>query len=154
MIFWLLVTALSVIVLFPDTPTAKTLRHILVDEPARLIRETTPRKLAVGLLVGLLLVVAAVVAPEFLALVMSMGDVTLAIELLAAFALLSFNRSVLGTLKRVTGLAKRAASGARTLLLAGRRAAQRQRGRRTRTDKRPPSSDDAGPPAWADAAFA
>ena len=83
-LFWLLVGALAVIVVFPETQVARTLRHSLVDEPARILREMTLRKLARGLLVVLVVAIAAAVAPEMLALMMSLGDVGLVGHSLAA----------------------------------------------------------------------
>ncbi|MEP7209663.1 MAG: hypothetical protein ABI740_02400 [Alphaproteobacteria bacterium] len=157
MIFWLFVAALSVIVLVPDTPTAKMLRHWLVDEPARLLREATPRKVARAILVVVALVIIAAAAPEFLALTLSFGDVGLAIELFGALTLLALNRNIAGALKRLARLARLMTSTVRMLVSAYRRRALRQRDRRTRTGKRPPSndgSDDAGPPAWAHLAAA
>jgi hypothetical protein len=152
MVFWLFVAALSIIVLFPDTPTAKTFRRWLVDEPARLLREATPRKIARAILVVVALAIIAAAAPEFLALTMSFGDVGLAIELFGALTLLALNRNVAGALKRLARLARLTTSTFRRLASTNRRRALRRRGRRTRAGKRPPGndgSDDAGPPAWA-----
>jgi hypothetical protein len=146
-LFWLPVGALAAIVVFPETQIAATLRRSLVDEPARILREMTPRKLARGLLVVLVVAIVAVVAPEMLALMMSLGDVGLAIELFAALALLAINRDVTAPLKRLVRFSGRIAARAR---LAGR-APRRQR-RRTRPGKRPPP-DEAGP-AWARPAIA
>jgi hypothetical protein len=149
--------ALSVIVLFPDTPTAKTLRHWLVDEPARLLREATLRKVARAILVFVALAIIAAAAPEFLALAMSFGDVGLAIELFGALALLAFNRNVAGALKRLARLARLMTSAVRRLVSTSRRRALRRRDRRTRTGKRPPGndgSDSVRPPTWAHLAAA
>ena len=149
-LFWLLVGALAVIVVFPETQVARTLRHSLVDEPARILREMTLRKLARGLLVVLVVAIAAAVAPEMLALMMSLGDVGLAIELFAALALLAINRDVAAPLKRLARRAGQAAAHVRARL-AGR-APRRQRRRRIRPGKRPPT-DEAGP-VWARPAVA
>jgi hypothetical protein len=148
-LFWLLVGALAAIVAFPETQIAATLRRSLVDAPARILREMTLRKLARGLLVILVVAIAAMVAPEMLALMMSLGDVGLAIELFAALALLAINRGVTAPLKRLALLAGRTAAHVRARV-AGR-APRRQR-RRTRPGKRPPT-DEAGP-AWARPAIA
>ena len=148
MIGWLLVFALSLIVLFPDTPSATVLRRWLIDAPARLLREMTPQKFAKALMIGVVVIIVASVAPEFLALMFSFGDVGVAMELFGALALLAFQRNVYAVLKVLTQSAHRITSilwGA----IRGPRPSGRQRSGRTRRAKRPPS-DDAEPPSWGD----
>jgi hypothetical protein len=148
---WLLVAGLAIILLFPETPTASALRRWLIDEPARLLSETTPRKLARAIVISLVLIIVACAAPEFLALMLSFGDVGLAIELFGALALLSFNQKVVGALKRILRAANDAAAAVCEVILATRPRG-RERRRRARRGKRPPG-DDARPPAWAEFAF-
>ena len=152
MIGWLLVAGLAIILLFPETPTAKTLRRWLIDEPARLVKETTPRKLARAIMISIVLIIVASMAPEFLALMLSFGDVGLAIELIAALALLALNQNVIGALKRLVRLTNQMASFARGVILAVQPRGRARR-HRTRRDKRPPG-DDARPPAWLKYGFA
>ena len=152
MIGWLLVAGLATILLFPETPTAKTLRRWLIDEPARLVRETTPRKLARVIMISIVLIIVASVAPEFLALMLSFGDVGLAIELFAALVLLALNQNIVSALKRLVRLTNQTGSFSRGVILAVRPGG-RERRRRTRRDKRPPG-DDARPPAWSKYGFA
>ncbi len=153
MLIWLLIVALLVIALFPDTPAAKTLRRYLIDEPARIIRESSLRALARAVLVALILAVCLAAAPEAVPLLLSAGDVGLAIELFAALALLAFSQDVLGPLKGLARLVRKGLNGFRTKFAAVRRLARRQRRRRSRPGKRRQDGDP-GPGAWAGVALA
>ena len=148
MIGWLLVVALALIVLFPDTPTAMVLRRWLIEAPARLLREITPRKLARALMIGVVVIIVASVAPEFLALMFSFGDLGLAIELFGALALLAFERTIYAALKRLVRSADRIASVVSGLIRRPH-ASGRHRASRTRRAKRPPSGE-AEQPDWGD----
>jgi hypothetical protein len=139
----LLLLALCAVLWAPDTPIGKSLRGVLIDNPAKMLSRATLLKVIIGLIVVLTVVVFIFGAPELVAL---MGlsdlyfylDVTL-ISILTSTAVRS--KSMLAAaIRLVLGVAARRISQ-------WKRAGPRSRLSRPRRPKSPPT-DDEGDAGW------
>jgi hypothetical protein len=60
--------ALAIIAWAPDTPIGKSLRNCLIETPARIVENLTPKKIVIGAIVLVCLIGFAMSAPELAAL--------------------------------------------------------------------------------------
>lgn len=140
------ISALVLMLAFPETPTGKWLHRILVEAPARFFTDLTWVKLGRILLASGAVVLLASMGPEMLLLMAASGlDAAALVEVM----LIVWAASVSGG---VTGLARRAAqlfSGAARIVSTVLTRPARSRAPR-RNARRPQSKDDdQAEPGWA-----
>ena len=165
MLIFLFCAAAAMAWLFPETPTGRSLRRLLVDLPARKLAQLTPGTVIFGLLVVLAIALAiglfrtdgiflvAQGLPEGVAWcatfdVATYLDVIALAWLLAAMVRL---RAAYDALRVLADQAKRLAQCWVTQLRVRDRDGARARSRRTDRKCPPPAQDDE--PAWPAAAF-
>lgn len=161
----ILCAALAVMMLFPDTPTGKALRRLLVDAPARTLSRLTPGRLLIALaLIGTSVLVAALFEAEGLRLLgmalpeglawVAAFDVATVLDIFAAAAMIAAT----ARLRALQDLARSAWARARSMTSRIPRASRRAgRARRSPRPGSPPAQGDDGEagrlagwaPAWA-----
>lgn len=136
------VTALVLMLAFPETPAGKWLHRSLVEPPARFFTDFTWAKLAKTLLLGAALVVLALMGPEMMLVLGASGlDAAALIEVMFIVWLASVSGGI-ATVWRVT---KRVIPNLVRLARSGPR--NRSRARRSRKPQR--KTDDKNEPGWA-----
>ncbi|MEI9985239.1 MAG: hypothetical protein WDN69_19840 [Aliidongia sp.] len=108
----LLGATIAVMVLFPETPTAKFLSRVLIEEPARKLSELTWSKVVFGLVVCLAFVVFAYATVPLDLALFAAGDTAAYLEILTALWLVAANLRLRATLGRIGSVARRAAQWA------------------------------------------
>ncbi|WP_421736241.1 hypothetical protein [Caulobacter sp.] len=158
MLVLILCAALAVMMIFPDTPTGKTLRRLLVEAPARTLSRLTPGHLLIALaLIGMSVLVAALFETEGLRLLgmalpeglawLAAFDVATFLDIFAAAAMIAAT----ARLRALQDLARSARTWARSLASRIPRTPRRAgRGRRRRSPRpgSPPAKGDDGEGAW------
>lgn len=163
MLVLILCAALAVMMIFPDTPTGKALRRLLVEAPARTLSRLTPGHLLIALaLVGASILVVllfeaegvrllGLAVPEGLAWVAAF-DVATFLDVFAAAAMIAAG----ARLRSLQDLARSARAWTRSLasrvLRAPHRAGRGRRRRARRPGARPAKGDDGEgrwPAQWA-----
>ena len=109
----LLGAAIAVMILFPETPTARLLNRILIEEPTRKLSKLTWSKLVFGLVLGLLFVAFAYATMPLDLALFAAGDTAAYLEILTALWFVAANLRVRSTLRRIGSAARRAAQWAR-----------------------------------------
>lgn len=142
---WALLLAMMALLLAPSSPLGRSIKRLLVDEPAQFLLDMTLAKAGRIALLGPLFIVFVIAGPEMAAMMVMMGGDLAAVELL----LLVWGLSVSGGLQASW---RRLARAVRFLAALARRA------RRPRAGRAPPSSvtrrnkprqDDKDEPGWA-----
>jgi cobalamin biosynthesis protein CobD/CbiB len=136
----LLLMALFVVLFAPDTPIGKSLRVMLIDAPAKTLSRATPRKVIIGLIVFLALVIFIISAPELVA-IMGLSDLSIYLDI----TIISILMNTAIRLKSVLAYAIRLVRGIATRDIPQRkRARSRNRLSHPRRPKSPPSDDEGG----------
>jgi hypothetical protein len=144
----LLLAAMAVVWLCPQTPLGRLLRRLLVEAPARMLNRLTPRKALFAIVAFVALAVLTAALPAELAMLAAV-DVATYIEVLSAISLLGLAVRLRNWLKLVCVMGacairrKLSPAGAFIAGLAARARSPRRR------SVRPPSADELDAPAFA-----
>jgi hypothetical protein len=145
-LFSMLVTALVLMLAFPETPTARAIHRVLVEAPAEFLLDLTWARVGQLALSGAALVLMMLMGPQTLMLMATMGLDAAFVEILILMWLASVSGGLAATWRSVRRTAARALRIARRQLSPRRRS--REPGRRRKS--RPQGwKDDADSPGWA-----
>ena len=108
----LLGATIAVMILFPETSTAKLLNRTLIEEPARKLSELTWSKAVFGLLFFLFLIAFSYAAVPLDLALFAAGDTAVYLEILTALWFVAANLRLRATLRRIGSEARRAAQWA------------------------------------------
>ncbi len=138
-----LLVLLAVMALFPDTSLGKYLRRTCVDAPARLLGERTFRQSLLAILSALAVAAVFLLAPELFALLATMGDVSVVIDVMIMVLALGVQSSVRNAFRRARETIAAVIKGLRWIVAGagGLARARARRRRRIRRPVRPPDSD-------------
>jgi len=136
----LLFLAIFVALWVPDTPVGKILRRALIDDPARMLSNTTPLKTVVGVIVFFALIAFVIGGPEVVA-IMGIGDLSLYLDITVVTLLVS---AALRFKSALTQAMTHAREIAARIVVPGNRARARNLRSRPRRPKSPPSDSEDG----------
>jgi len=108
----LLGATIAMMILFPETPAAKLLNRILIEEPARKLSELTWSKIVFGLVLCLAFVAFAYATVPLDLALFAAGDTAAYLEILTALWFVAANLRLRATLRRIGSEARRAAQWA------------------------------------------
>ena len=108
----LLGATIVMMILFPETPAAKLLNRILIEEPARKLSELTWSKIVFGLVLCLAFVAFAYATVPLDIALFAAGDTAAYLEILTALWIVAANLRLRATLRRIGAEARRAAQWA------------------------------------------
>lgn len=140
----MMLSALVLMLAFPDTPTGKWLRRTLVEGPARFLTDFTWAKLG-SLLVSLAVVMFLVsIGPEGIAALAAAGADAALLEVMLALWLSSVSANIVGAGRAVVRLAANSLRRVRAAFM------PRNRARTPRRKQRPkPRNEGQSEPGWA-----
>ena len=137
-------SALVLMLAFPQTPTGTWIRRILVEAPARFFVDFTWAKLGQLLISFAVVVFLISIGPEGLALLAASGVDAALLEVMLALWLASVSGGIVAAGRAVARFIARSAQLVRTVF------APRNRRRSSRPRKhRPRKNDDQADPGWA-----
>jgi hypothetical protein len=140
-----MLSALVLVLAFPKTPTGKWLRRILVEPPARFLRDFTWTNFGRALLIGAAVLLFALASPEMLAVLAAMGMDAAMVELMIAVWFAAVSGSILGVWRTVTRIAAISARLVQAVLTPR----NRPRSTRPRKFRSQRKNDDQAEPDWA-----
>jgi hypothetical protein len=142
----MMLSALVLMLAFPQTPAGKWLRRILVEAPARFLLDFTWAKFGRMLLVAGAAMLLASMGPEMLLLMAASGlDAAALFEVMLIVWAASVSGGITGVARRVMRLVSGISRIASTVLSRPNRSRQPRRN----GDRRPRKTDDLDEPGWA-----
>ena len=139
------ISALALMLAFPETPTGKWLHRILAEAPARFLMDFTWAKLGRALLVAGAITLFALM-PEMTLLMAASGlDAAALLELMLIVWLTGMSGGIAGAWRRTTRFLSGVARALSTVVTRARRPREPRR----KAPRRPRKADDLDEPGWA-----